>query len=499
MRIPIDRESSIPLYQQIESFLRQGILSGSLAPETRLPATRKLARDLGINRITVENAYAALEADGLVAPRQGSGTYVLRPVDLPALPRDDPGAPWPLWQQELEAANSAALRASQGELMRAAGHSAPIDLAGGTGDARLFPVEEYRRVIQAVLRRDGKAALDYGENAGYAPLRATIAHILASQGIPAQPGSVLITAGSQQAIALAAQLLLKPGDTLLVEEPTYAVALDLFRALHLKPVGIPMDEHGMQVEKLEKLLQQHHPRLIYTIPNFHNPTGACLSTHRRRQLIALADRYNVPILEDDYVGDLRYEGRALPALKSLDPGGRVIYASTFSKMLMPGLRVGFLVADGPVYAGLVNYKHLTDLTSSNLHQRALEAYVTVGRYQAHLRRTCQLYRRRRDAMLQAVNRHLPASVEFETPQGGLFLWLRLPGQMSSAKLLPLACEEGLSFAPGARFFLDGQAGENYLRLNFASQPADQIEEGIKRLGWAIRRLEQLTFSTASVP
>ncbi len=499
MRIPIDRESDIPLYQQIESFLRQGILTGSLAPETRLPATRQLARDLGINRITVENAYAALEADGLVAPRPGSGTYVLPPVDLPVFTRDAPDAPWPLWQQELQAGNGADQYSRPGEPLREASHPAPVNLAGGSGDARLFPVEEYRRVIQAVLRRDGKAALDYGEQAGYAPLRATIAHILASQGIPTQPDNVLITAGSQQAIALVTQLLLKPGDTLLVEDPTYAVALDLFRALHLKLVGIPMDEYGMQVEKLEKLLQQHHPRLIYTIPNFHNPTGACLSTPRRRQLIALADRYNVPILEDDYVGDLRYDGRAQPALKSLDPGGRVIYASTFSKMLMPGLRVGFLAADGPVYASLVRYKHLTDLTSSNLHQRALEAYVTVGRYQAHLRRTCLLYRQRRDAMLQAANRYLPAAAGFETPLGGLFLWLRLPGQTSSTDLLPLACQEGLSFAPGPRFFLDGRSGENYLRLNFASQPVEQIEEGIKRLGQAIRRLERLTFSAPPAP
>jgi len=497
MRIPIDRDSEIPLYQQIAGFLRQGILSGSLSPATRLPATRQLARDLGINRITVENAYAALEADGLVAPRPGSGTYVLPPVEIAAIPKNEPGDPaWPLWQQALRVHDSSAQHARPDALLRAGGHPNSIDLASGSGDARLFPVEDYRRVIQAVLRRDGEAALGYGEHAGYAPLRATIAHILGSQGIPAQPENVLVTAGSQQAIALVSQLLLKPGDTLLVEEPTYAVALDLFRTLDLKPVGIPMDENGMQVEQLEKLLQQHHPRLIYTIPNFHNPTGACLSTHRRRQLIALAGRYNVPILEDDYVGDLRYDGRAQPALKSLDPGGRVIYASTFSKMLMPGLRVGFIVAEGPVYQSLVRYKHLNDLTSSNLHQRALEAYVTVGRYQAHLRRTCYLYRQRRDAMLQAANRYLPAATGFEIPQGGLFLWLRLPGGLSGDDLLPLACEEGLAFAPGSRFFLDSRAGENYLRLNFASQPLEQIEEGIIRLGRAIKRLDQLYYSAA---
>ncbi len=482
MRIPIDRDSDLPLYQQIETFLRQSICSGSLAPQTRLPSTRQLARDLGVNRITVENAYAALEADGLVLLRPSSGTFVLPPAEIPPLPHNGAGDTWPLWQQEVRnqfASWAPAAPASQ---------PGTISFARGGGDARLFPVEEYRRVIQSVLRRDGMDALDYGDVSGYAPLRGTVAHILASQGIPAQAENVLITAGSQQAIALVTQLLLQPGDVILVETPTYSLALDLFRAQRLKIVGIPMDENGMQVEKLETLLQQHHPRLIYTIPNFHNPTGTCLSGYRRRQLIALADRYNLPIFEDDYVGDLRYEGRAQPALKSLDPGGRVIYASTFSKMLMPGLRVGFLVADGPVYQSLVEYKHINDLTTSNLHQRALEAYVTVGRYQAHLRRTCQLYRKRRDTMIEAVNRYLPAVVRIDAPQGGLFTWLQLPPDLSSEALLPLAGAEGVSFSPGGPFFAERGAGKNYVRLNFAVQPPEVIQEGIRRLGKAVRRL-----------
>jgi GntR family transcriptional regulator/MocR family aminotransferase len=232
------------------------------------------------------------------------------------------------------------------ERLHAAGHPNPISFASGISDTRQFPIDEFRKVLQTVMRRDQISALEYGERNGYAPLREGIAHILASQGLQAHPENILITAGSQQAIFLASQVLLKPGDIVLVEEPTYSVALDLFRALGFHTVGIPMDNQGMQVENLEKLLQQHHPRLIYTIPNFHNPTGTCLSSARRRELIVLAERYNIPILEDDFVGDLRYEGHAQPSLKALDPGGQVIYVSTFSKMLMPGLRVGFIVADG---------------------------------------------------------------------------------------------------------------------------------------------------------
>jgi GntR family transcriptional regulator/MocR family aminotransferase len=491
MRILLDRQSETSLYQQIYAHFRQGILSGSLPPETRLPSTRQLARDLGINRITVETAYGDLEADGLVISRVGSGTFVLPPGTQIPIPIDEHDGPWPLWQRDVQASEDGLSQMPSEELLRGSRHPDTIAFAGGIGDPRLFPVDDYRKAIQAVLRRDGMAALEYGERSGYAPLRGTIAHVLASQGIVVRAENILITAGSQQALTLVCQLLLRPGDTILVETPTYAGALDLFRLFHLKVVGIPVDEHGMQVEKLEKLLQNQHPKLLYTIPNFHNPTGTCLSTARRRLLLGLADRYNVPILEDDFVGDLRYDGRTQPALKSLDPGGRVIYTSTFSKMLMPGLRVGFLAVEGPVYDSLVNTKRIVDLATSNLHQRAVEAYVTVGSYQAHLRRTCQVYRKRRDAMLLAVHRHLPGGVRVDPPQGGLFMWLGLPEHISAAKLLPLAAAEGVTFTPGSPFFPHGPDGDSYLRLNFAMQPPEAIDEGMMRLGKAIRTLENL--------
>jgi GntR family transcriptional regulator/MocR family aminotransferase len=184
---------------------------------------------------------------------------------------------------------------------------------------------------------------------------------------------------------------------------------------------------------------------------------------------------------------LRYVGRAQPALKALDPGGRVIYVSTFSKMLMPGLRVGFLVAEGPVYDCLVNFKRVNDLATSTLVQRALEAYVTVGRYQAHLRRSCQIFRSRRDAMVSAIKRYLPTGVHFDPPQGGLFIWLQLPARLDAEKLLSLAWEEGMNFAPGSGFFPDGLGGRDWLRLNFVAQVPVQIDEGVKRLGKAIKR------------
>jgi GntR family transcriptional regulator/MocR family aminotransferase len=489
MRIPLDRQSHIPLYQQIKSHFRQSILSGSLAPDTRLPASRQLARDLGVNRITVETAYSELEADGLIYSRVGSGTYVLESISLPTRPIDGLEATWPLWQQNVHVGIAHPGVAESSGLLKADQNPELISFAGGTSAPHLFPADDFRKVLQSVMRRDGMVALGYGESNGYAPLRATIAHVLASQGLHAQPDNVLITAGSQQALSLVSQLLLKPGDTILVESPTYGGALELFRAMGFSVVGIPMDKQGMQVEKLEKLLQQHHPKLIYTIPNFHNPTGTCLSSSRRRDLLILADRYNVPILEDDFVGDLRYDGRAQPSLKALDPGGRVIYANTFSKMLMPGLRVGFLLIEGPIYKRLVDFKRVNDLATSSLIQRALEAYVTVGRYQAHLRRSCQIFRKRRDAMIAAVHHYLPANVLFDTPQGGLFLWVRLPNKMCADDLLPLARIGGVDFVPGSRFFPDTNQGQDWVRLNFVLHSPDEIEEGIKRLGTVIEQLK----------
>jgi GntR family transcriptional regulator/MocR family aminotransferase len=472
--------------------LRQGILSGSLAVDTRLPASRQLARDLGVNRITVENAYAELEAEGLILSRLGSGTYILPPDPLLSIPKNNADTSWPLWQQAVSTSDDTISGTIRNIKLDGRHHSPPISFSSGIGDANMFPAEEFRKALQSVMRRDGYAALDYGEHNGYGPLRESITHILASQGLHTRPENILITAGSQQALSLVSQLLLRPGDVILVESPTYSGALDLFRALGFKVVGIPVDGQGMQVDGLEKLLQQHHPRLIYTIPNFHNPTGTCLPGARRRQLLVLADRYNVPILEDDFVGDLRYEGRTQPALKALDPGGRVIYVSTFSKMLMPGLRVGFLAAEGPVYERLVDFKRVNDLSTSTLVQHALEAYVTVGRYQAHLHRSCQIFRKRRDVMIAALQRYLPTGVHFDAPQGGLFIWLSLAKGLTSEELLPLAWEEGVDFAPGSPFFPEEIGSSNWLRLNFVVQTPTEIEEGIKRLSKAIKRFRSGT-------
>jgi GntR family transcriptional regulator/MocR family aminotransferase len=486
MRIPLDRNSSVPLYRQIQAFLKRQIRSGKLAPETKLPASRELATSLGVSRITICNAYGELEAEGLVYARPGSGTYIARleeaylESNVASLAIRD----WPMWQQELLSRTWKPVHNELDDLIASVEHPDLISFTAGLGAKELFPIDEFGRTMRTVFRRDGGAAMEYGDPAGYPPLRDTIAQILTSQGVPTSANEVLVTSGSTQAIALVAYLMLRPGDVVLVESPTYSMTIDLFRSMGARILGIPVDKHGMVVEDLETVLQTAQPRLIYTIPTFHNPTGTCMSGQRRRTLMALADRYNVPVLEDDFAGDLRYEGRAQPALKALDPGGQVIYISTFSKMLMPALRVGCLVASGPVLSRLLALKRTMDLATSNLMQRALEAYITVGRYQAHLRRACRFYRRRRDGMLAALGRFMPEGVQWRTPHGGLFLWLELPEGCSADELFPIASREGVIFAPGS-FFFPGQGVKRFLRLNFTIHTPERTMEGMERLGRSI--------------
>ena len=489
MKIPLDRNSKTPLYRQIHAFLHHKIVSGTLAEGTRLHSSRKLASDLGVNRITVNNAYAELEAEGLIYSRLGSGTYV---APLPGRhtyfqDEDAHARQWPIWQQILSRKPHLP---THREIQRIGivfdTPEDSISFSGGIGAEELYPIRDFRNAFQNVFYHDKHQALKYGEAQGYLPLRATISHILSSQGISAYPEEVLVTSGSQQAIVLVASLLLRPGDTVLLESPTYPGAIDIFSSFGAHLVGVPVDENGMRVEDMEELLRKVHPSLIYTIPTFHNPTGTCMSTSRRRQLISLAERYNVPILEDDFVGDLRYEGRTHPALKTLDPGGMVIYTGTFSKMLMPALRIGYLVASGPVYDWLLERKQMIDLATSNLVQRALEAYISVGRYEINLNRARKVYRERRDAMLSALDNYIPEGTHWITPKGGIFIWLRLPGDLSANDLYPLAKREGVLYAPGT-MFSPGEGESSCLRLNFSIQRPEKIEEGIRRLGRAIER------------
>ena len=486
MRIPINRQSPMPLYQQISSFIREQIKSGTLTTGSRLPATRDLAVSLGVGRLTVANAYADLQSKGLITGQPGSGTFIAAPApgNRPTMEKTHQ-ATLPDWQQAMGVQNRLSNSQRQDELIHSVNHNDLISFAEGNGDPRLFPIEDFRKSCQQVMQRFGQTTLDYGDLAGYLPLRRTIAQILTSQGIPCHPDRLLVISGSQQGLALTLSLLAKEGENVVVESPTHMGFLDLCHARGIRLLEIPVDEQGMQVDKLEAILQSNPVRLIYTVPNFQNPTGTCLSSPRRRMLVGLAEKYQVPILEDDYVGDLRYKGAAQPAIKALDPGSHVIYVGTFSKMLIPSLRVGFLTAGGPVFERLLSLKHSEDVCTSNLIQQALNDYISIGRYQASLRKARQIFGKRRSAMLAALGREMPTGAAWQPPAGGLFIWLRLPDGLSADRLFPFAAARGVIYTPGSLFFTPGK-GKDFLRLNFSLQLPERIDEGIKRLAAAIK-------------
>ena len=466
----------MPLWRQIERFVRAEIESGALPPGTRLPSTRALAADLAVSRVTVDNAYMALATDGLVVAHPGSGTVVARSVH-PIHAIDDVPVRWPAWQQPFTAsARSTPAHTSDG---------ADVVSFTGVGDPTLFPTREIAVTIADVIRAEGAAAFAYGSpDLGHAPLRATVTHLLASQGIHTSADRVLITSGSQQALFLVCQTLLEHGDTVIVERPTYDGALALFAAIGVRVVGIAVDADGMRVDELEAVIAAYRPKLIYTIPTFQNPTGACMSGPRRHRLLEVARAHQIPVLEDDFVGDLRYEGHVQPALKALDAGGNVLYAGTFSKMLMPGVRVGYLVADGPVLDHVAGLKKAIDLSTSLLMQRVLDRYVTVGRYQTHLRRTIRTYRARRDTLVRSLAREIP-SIDVSAPRGGLFAWATLPHGVDATALRLAARRRGTDFAPGTIFFHDPRDGERHIRLNFAVHDREHIELGVHRLAMAV--------------
>ncbi|MBV9323879.1 MAG: PLP-dependent aminotransferase family protein [Chloroflexi bacterium] len=399
----------------------------------------------------------------------------------------------PIEWQRLYAHRAAGMRASDiREILKVTAQPDIISLAGGLPAPELFPVDEYRRAFEWVLESDGAVALQYGPSEGYRPLRTYLARRLSGFGIQCTADDILITNGSQQALDLIGKILLDPGDAVMLEKPTYLGALQAFNQYQASYALVPMDDDGMQVDQAERLLAEsaatgRRIKFIYAIPNFQNPTGRSLSLARRRQLVDLAAHYGVPIVEDDPYGELRYEGEHLPSLKSLDPSGCVIYLGTFSKILAPGLRLGWAVASPAAMEVLLHGKQPADLHTGMIQQMATcEVTRQDGFVEGRVERIKAFYKERRDAMLQALDEHFPMEAHFTRPAGGMFVWAELPTDVDTRELLVEAVQQKVAFVPGQGFHLDN-SGANTMRLNFSNVPPDQIREGVRRLGTAIQR------------
>jgi 2-aminoadipate transaminase len=377
------------------------------------------------------------------------------------------------------------------EILKVTAQPDVISLAGGLPAPELFPIDEYRRAFEWVLESDGAVALQYGPSEGYRPLRAYLAERLGKSGIQCTADDILITNGSQQALDLIGKLMLDPGDAVLLEKPTYLGALQAFNQYQPSYALAPMDDDGMCVDEVERLLTRASAsgrpiKFIYAIPNFQNPTGRSLSLARRRQLVQLASYYGVPIVEDDPYGELRYEGEHLPTLKSLDTTGCVLYLGTFSKILAPGFRLGWVVASPEAMEVLLHGKQPADLHTGMAQQMATYEVTRNGFVDGHVERIKAFYKERRDVMLRAIEEHFPEEARFTRPAGGLFVWAELPRHVDTRELLVDAVRDKVAFVPGQGFHPD-HTGTNTMRLNFSNVPPEQLREGIRRLGSAIQK------------
>jgi 2-aminoadipate transaminase len=369
-----------------------------------------------------------------------------------------------------------------------------ISFAGGLPAPDVFPVEEFKRACIEVLDHNGAQALQYGSTDGYLPLREMISRHTNRIGIGVDASNILITSGSQQALDLLGKIFINRGDRILVELPTYLGALQAWNAYGAEYVPVPCDENGMNTDALEEALRTG-PKFIYVLPNFQNPTGVTLSLERRHKLVELADRYGVPIIEDDPYGQLRYEGDHLPAVELIDSNtreknghytGNVIYLSTFSKILAPGIRLAWVIAPTEVITKLITAKQGTDLHTSTFNQIVAHEVSQHGFLDQHVKLIQDTYRIRRDAMLESLEENMPEGVTWTHPQGGLFLWATLPEKLNTTDLLPDAIKQKVAFVPGTSFYSTG-AGHNTMRLNFSCCKPDVINEGISRMGRLIKQ------------
>lgn len=473
MRLHIQHNTDIPLYQQITEQIRALIQSGALPPGDRLPTVRQLAADLGLTRLTVHSAYTELQAQGLIESFVGRGTFVAShiPVPPPSHTRTVPQLPAP-WH-------------TQGLLAEIVGMTGPdlLTFAQAHPAAETFPSRELGKALRAAL--DDPAALNYGVIQGETALREQISRLLLDRGITASPDHVLITAGAQQAIALALGAFTTPEDVMLVEEPTYPGALELAALRGQRVVSIPIDAEGISLPALEAACLMYRPRLLYLVPTYHNPTGNVLSPERHAALLRIARAHHMLIVEDDVYGFLSLDRAAPPPLKSADTEGLVIYSTSFSKIFTPGLRLGAIVAAPDYLPKLAACKQSTDLTCSPLLQQALADYLKHGHLPAHLHQARSLYRERRDTMLAVLGRFLPICT-WTHPTGGLNIWVTLPEQVNEYDFVREARKQGVGVAPGRLFFSQPRR-EAFMRLSFGAQPPERIEEGITRLGQVLQK------------
>jgi len=472
--------TKLPMYEQIAGQIAALIKSQALGPGTKLPPERQLAELCGVSRTTAINAYRRLEEMGLVRTKVGSGTYVAEGAGETATPP----MPWhqllvPAWQSPV----SGIIRELVAMDMPAGG----VSMATGMPDPKLYPWSAFREF----LAQGALAMSDLGHIAteGYGPLREALAARHAAAGVAATAGNVSVMAGSQQGLYLLAKIFLNPGDYVIVESPTYIGALQIFQAAGARLLTLPATG-PLRLDLLEDYLIRYRPKLMYVLPTFQNPSGRVMPLAERQDLLALAARHRLAVIEDDPYSDLYYDREPPPPLKALDRHGGVIYLRTFSKTVFPGLRIGWVVAPEPVVHRLSQEKQYVDLHANNIAQWLLYRFVASGRLDEHLALVRGEYRLRRDAAAQALRRWAGDRLKYAVPEGGFYFWCRLtsPG-VPTRSLLPEAGRQGVSVVPGDAFYPGTEGGREF-RLCFTTNDAALLQDGVKRLARAIELAEK---------
>jgi DNA-binding transcriptional MocR family regulator len=475
MKIPLDRQSSRPVYRQIYDHLRRLIQSGALQAGDRLPSIRALADELQVNKLTVIEAYNLLEADGVIHARPGSGYFVNEAVSRETVapstfsPHQDvllPDDPQEMSYFDIYVASTLASH-QRDVILFSSGFPQPTGL------------KDLQRIARRAVRDVTEHLFTYGLPQGQPTLRKQIAQLLVQQGLNVSPDDLIVTNGSMQALHLVMHHYVKAGDWVVVEAPTYHGALAILQTLGARIIGIPMTPEGMNLELLSAYLASHRPRLIYTISSLHNPTGITTSQAHRDRLLHLVKDYDCLVLEDNACDGLSF-GDVPPPLKAGDRQDQVIYIGTFSKTLMPGLRIGFMVVTGTSYHPLVGQKLLQDLSSSTVSQAIVSEYLASGHYRHHLNQLRKHHLQGRNVMVRSLERHFPKTATWTVPEGGFFLWVSLPADVDATHLCSIAATHKVIVADGSTFFPNHQ-GYPAWRLNF-SQPLADIEAGIASLG-----------------
>jgi 2-aminoadipate transaminase len=491
--IKIDKTSPTPLYLQLYGRLKNMLETGVMPADTRLPSVRSLSEKLGVNQVTVVSAYRRLENEGFTYSRPGSGTYaadllnsiVSRAERLPPTLQDE------LYQQD----DLAFISDGQVSISEAT-----VNFASATPASELFPVDDFKIALDEALDRDKGKAFSYQEGQGYPPLRESISGILKSPGLACVPEDIHVISGAQQGIDIISKALLRPGDRIITESPTYTGAVAVFKSRDAQIVDIPMETGGPDMNLLEYNIRKHKPVFFYTIPSFQNPTGCSYTNEKRLELLGLAEKYGFHIIEDDYVSDLDFEGRSYMPLKALDRHDRVILVKSFSKMFMPGLRLGFMMAPSGVSAKLLAAKHTTDISTSGLIQRAFDLYIRKGFWDRHFNFMFRTYCGRYQKITSALDRCSPDGCTYVKPGGGLNLWYALPYGFPINSLLARAAANDIAFAPGSIFYSGNSAqAVNNIRLSFAAVEGEKIEAGVEKLCSLIGRLLGGERSRRSMP